>query len=134
MRAAVARHAGDVAVEQPIEPRSGASSPVIRLNSVVLPAPFGPMISRRSPGSTARLTLAVTRRPPNDLHRLVDGERGHGARSSASAAAAGVPFSRAFATCQAQRHSRTVPGTSPSGMKLMMTMKMTPSTRFQRST
>ena len=52
------------------EPLSGASSPVMRLNRVVLPAPFGPMISRRSPGATLRLTLVVTRKPPNDLHRL----------------------------------------------------------------
>src|SRR5262245_3673120 len=51
------------------EPASGESSPVIRLNRVVLPAPLGPMISRRSPGSTERLTPAVTRRPPNDLSR-----------------------------------------------------------------
>src|SRR2546428_14075008 len=50
-------------------PRSGFSSPVMRLKSVVLPAPFGPMISRRSPGSTVRLTPEVTRSPPNDLSR-----------------------------------------------------------------
>src|SRR5436190_16197588 len=48
-------------------PRSGRSSPVIRLKSVVLPAPFGPMTSRRSPGSTTRSTVAVTRSPPNDF-------------------------------------------------------------------
>src|SRR5258708_7805874 len=50
-----------------IEPASAASSPVIRLNSVVLPAPLGPMMRRRSPGSTARSTPLVTRRPPNDF-------------------------------------------------------------------
>src|SRR5213593_1760748 len=52
-----------------IAPRSGFSSPVMRLKSVVLPAPFGPMMRRRSPGSTARLTPEVTRSPPNDLSR-----------------------------------------------------------------
>src|SRR2546422_8099361 len=52
-----------------IAPRSGRSSPVMRLKSVVLPAPFGPMMRRRSPGSTARLTPEVTRSPPNDLSR-----------------------------------------------------------------
>ena len=31
-------------------PASGRNSPVIRLKSVGLPAPLGPMISRRSPG------------------------------------------------------------------------------------
>src|SRR6266571_9150829 len=50
-----------------IDPLSGASSPVMRLKSVVLPAPLGPMISRRSPGSTASATSRVTRSPPNDL-------------------------------------------------------------------
>src|SRR5262249_53625651 len=49
-------------------PESGVISPVIRLNSVVLPAPFGPMISRRSPGVTSRLTLLVTCKPPNALY------------------------------------------------------------------
>src|SRR5438132_9075013 len=51
------------------EPASGAGSPVIRLKSVVFPAPLGPMMSRRSPGSTTRLTPEVTRSPPNDLSR-----------------------------------------------------------------
>ena len=50
-----------------MEPESGVSSPVIRLNSVVLPAPLGPMISRRSPGATSRLTLLVTCKPPKDF-------------------------------------------------------------------
>src|SRR6266850_7049538 len=64
-----------------IEPPSGRSSPVTRLKSVVLPAPLGPMIRRRSPGSTARFTAAVTRSPPNDFSRprtarAVTGHRG----------------------------------------------------------
>ena len=42
-------------------------SPVIRLNSVVLPAPFGPMISRRSPGIICSDTSCVAGRPPKDL-------------------------------------------------------------------
>src|SRR6516164_5478950 len=52
-----------------IDPESARSSPVIRLNNVVLPAPLGPMISRRSPGATARFTDDVTRSPPNALLR-----------------------------------------------------------------
>src|SRR5436853_7078153 len=54
-----------------IEPLSGAISPVIRLKRVVLPAPLGPMISRRSPTAMWRLTPAVTRKPPNALLREV---------------------------------------------------------------
>src|SRR5215469_15725895 len=52
-----------------IEPPSARSSPMMRLKSVVLPAPLGPMMRRRSPGSTARSTAAVTRSPPKDLAR-----------------------------------------------------------------
>ena len=34
-----------------IEPDVGANRPLTRLKNVVLPAPFGPMIARNSPGS-----------------------------------------------------------------------------------
>src|SRR6516165_2430075 len=37
-------------------PEDGGISPLMILNSVVLPAPLGPMMARRSPGSTDRLT------------------------------------------------------------------------------
>ena len=40
-----------------IRPALGASAPAMRLKSVVLPAPFGPMMARRS----ARLTANETR-------------------------------------------------------------------------
>src|SRR5271166_2084273 len=50
-------------------PESARNSPVTRLNNVVLPAPFGPMISLRSPNSTERFTDEVTRSPPNALLR-----------------------------------------------------------------
>ncbi len=46
-------------------PRSARRSPVIRLNSVVLPAPLGPISSRRSPGSIASETSRVAAMPPN---------------------------------------------------------------------
>src|ERR1043165_6429597 len=38
--------------------------PVIRLNSVVLPAPFGPMIALRSPGMILNVTPRTACRPP----------------------------------------------------------------------
>ncbi|MDT4830779.1 hypothetical protein FQZ97_642550 [compost metagenome] len=41
-------------------PRSGATPPAIRLNSVLLPAPFGPMMPSASPGASARLMSSVT--------------------------------------------------------------------------
>src|SRR3989442_2741178 len=41
------------------------SSPEMRLKSVVLPAPLGPMSARRSPGRTASATPSTARSPPN---------------------------------------------------------------------
>src|SRR3954471_575793 len=38
--------------------------PVIRLNSVVLPAPFGPMMALRSPGMILNVTPRTACRPP----------------------------------------------------------------------
>ena len=37
-------------------PELAGNMPVIRLNSVVLPAPFGPMIALRSPGMILNVT------------------------------------------------------------------------------
>src|SRR5215204_326267 len=59
----------------------------------------------------------------------VDAERAHRLSSLTAETTSGLR--RACNACQPIRHSRTEPGTSPSGMKLMMATKMTPSTRFQ---
>jgi len=53
-----------------IWPELGRMSPLIWLNKVVLPAPFGPMIRRRSPGRIASEMFWVTTRPPNAFFRL----------------------------------------------------------------
>src|SRR5262249_44455342 len=65
------------------------------------------------------------------LAEIADAERSHGTRSSLGCGADAPVF--ACGLFRIQRKSRTEPGPSPSGMKLMMTTKMTPSTRFQRS-
>jgi hypothetical protein len=39
-------------------PELGGKSPQIRLNSVVLPAPFGPSTARRSPAATGERDVA----------------------------------------------------------------------------
>src|SRR5262249_16081810 len=44
-------------------PSSGAMTPAIRLNSVVLPAPFGPMTAKMSPDRTAKLTSCPATSP-----------------------------------------------------------------------
>src|ERR1051325_2083391 len=45
-------------------PWRGARMPVIRLNRVDLPAPFGPMTARTSPSSTRIDTRSTAIRPP----------------------------------------------------------------------
>src|SRR5215813_14043077 len=50
-----------------MRPELTGSAPEMRLNSVVLPAPLGPMSARRSPGRTARATPSTARRPPKCL-------------------------------------------------------------------
>ena len=45
-------------------PPLGAASPFSRLNSVVLPAPLGPMMPRISPSSTSKLTSWTAFSPP----------------------------------------------------------------------
>src|SRR3984885_7008856 len=48
-----------------IRPAVGGSAPAIALNSVVLPAPLGPMMARRWPRGTVRLTPSTARSASN---------------------------------------------------------------------
>src|SRR5262245_32335833 len=50
--------------------------PVMTLNSVVLPAPFGPMIALRSPGMIFRVTSRVACKPPKLLHSPLSSSAG----------------------------------------------------------
>src|SRR5262249_40461217 len=50
-------------------PEVAGRIPVIKLNRVVLPAPFGPMIALRSPGITVSVTPRTARSPPKLLDR-----------------------------------------------------------------
>src|SRR5262245_2875438 len=59
---------GSVVTSRPrssIRPDVAGKSPQITLNRVVLPAPFGPRIARRSPSATSRSTSRTAWRPPN---------------------------------------------------------------------
>ena len=61
-------HVRGQAVERPprkvIAPELSGACPVTALNSEVLPAPFGPMMARTSPGSTRNKTPATAVSPP----------------------------------------------------------------------
>ena len=110
MRAPAARCARDIATEQQIDAAVGRQSPVIRLNKVVLPAPLGPMIRRRSPGATSSRPR-VTRSPPKDFSRPRTYERAH---------RPGSVCGNTARRCRALRNptqKRTVPGTRPSGIR-----------------
>src|ERR1700722_20309777 len=50
-------------------PESGFNTPVIRLNNVVFPAPFGPTTDRTSPARTVKSTPSTATRPPNRFVR-----------------------------------------------------------------
>ena len=50
-------------------PASGRCRPLIRLNTVVLPAPFGPISAVMLPCATANEQPSTARMPPNDLLR-----------------------------------------------------------------
>src|SRR6266540_2721923 len=65
-------------------PAEGGRSPAITLKSVVLPAPLGPRIARRSPGITSRVTSRTASRPPN--RRPTPRKRSVGSACSAGAA------------------------------------------------
>ena len=52
-----------------IAPEFGGSWPLIVLKQVVLPAPFGPIMARNSPGATLKLTSLTARTPPKALDR-----------------------------------------------------------------
>jgi hypothetical protein len=65
--APVIGQARDVSPPMRLVPASERMVPAIRLSSVVLPEPFGPMRPSTSPGETASDMLLTATRPPNAL-------------------------------------------------------------------
>src|SRR3954469_8413564 len=65
-------------------PEVAGKSPQMTLKRVVLPAPFGPRIARRSPGAISRSTSRTAWRPPN--RRPTPRRRRAGSACSATAA------------------------------------------------
>src|SRR3974390_1678282 len=59
-----------------MRPPSGGMIPEIWLISVVLPAPFGPMMACISPGMTSSVTSSVTARMPKFLRSASSRSRG----------------------------------------------------------
>ena len=64
------RASGGRLIDRPrnsIEPAEGTSTFEIRLNIVVLPAPFGPIRATMAPASTVKLTSLLATKASNDL-------------------------------------------------------------------
>src|SRR3990172_6079696 len=59
-----------------MRPASGERAPAIRLKSVVLPDPFGPMIPSSSPSSSVKLTSWTARTPPKPFDTRSTSRRG----------------------------------------------------------
>jgi hypothetical protein len=55
------------APKRPTRPALGRSVPEMQWKSVVLPAPLGPISTRRSPGATLSDTLSTARKPPKSF-------------------------------------------------------------------
>src|SRR5262245_17328832 len=72
-----------------MSPDVGGNAPEIRLNRVVLPAPLGPRMARRSPGRTSRSTSRTAWTPPK--RRPTPRSRTTGAALSADVAGAAIP-------------------------------------------
>src|SRR4051812_47656664 len=74
------------------DPVVGGNSPEIRLNSVVLPAPLGPRMARRSPEATSSSTPRTAWTPPK--RRPTPSKRRIGAARSADVAGAATALLR----------------------------------------
>src|SRR6266516_6002110 len=71
-------------------PASGLSTLVIKLKTVDLPAPLGPMMARISPGSTVMSTLSTATSAPNRRVSPLHSSSGTGGLPAAATGAAGT--------------------------------------------
>src|SRR5262249_53612646 len=126
-----ARHAGDVAVEQRDRPTVGLELACDQVEERRLPRAVGP--DDQAP--LARLDLerhvGGDAEAAERLAEMVHAERAHRPPSPPRAGTAAAPRGRPAA--RAQRQTRTVPGTSPSGMNTTIRPKIAPSTKSQRA-
>src|SRR5882672_977404 len=70
-------------------PPSGVSAPAMRLNRVVLPDPFGPMMPTSSPAASVKLTSWTARTPPKPFETLSTSSRATGGVTGRSPLAEG---------------------------------------------
>src|SRR4029079_14684906 len=80
-------------------------------------------------GLDAEIDVGGDAQAPERLAQPADGQRGHGLGSALGAST--TPRRRRNAR-RPSRHSRTVPGTSPSGIRMTIATKMGRSRKFRR--
>src|SRR5215510_13815088 len=129
MGTAMRRNPGDVPVEQPDRAGIGCDLAGDQVEQRGLAGPVGADDQAALARLDRQVDIGGDAQSAEVLAEIADGERSHGLSSSLGRAS--VAPERV--ACHSQRARRTEPGTRPSGMKVIMTTKITPRTRFQRS-
>src|SRR5258708_39592173 len=130
MGAAPARGVGDVLSEQRDRSRVGCEFSGDQIEQRGLAGPIGTDDETPLAGLDRKVDALGDAKAAERFRQSGDGQRRHG-----GAPAAGLRAGRSVRQRRrAKPQIRTEPGTNPSGMKVMMATKMTPSTRFQRNT
>ena len=114
MPSAVRRFSASAEMSSPnssTRPEVGCSVPAMQLNSVVLPAPFGPISTRRSPRATRERNVVDGAQAAEHLREPVDLDRGRLMRPPRDRRRASAPTSPMM-PCGA--HSTVTMNTMPS--------------------
>src|SRR6185312_12267158 len=125
MRAAPARHAGDVLAEEDDAAAIGAQLAGNEIEERRLARAVRPDDQAPLAGFDGEIDMARDAQAAKGLLDAFQLERGHGRPSTGR--------SGRLSALQPRRRSRADPGTKPSGMKRTMRTKTAPSARFQRS-
>src|SRR5262245_5024362 len=129
--APTARHARDVAVEERDRPAVGLELAGDQVEQRGLPRAIGPDDEPPLARLDGERHVGGDPEAAERLAEVLHAERAH--RPPSLPGAGTTAASRGRPAARAQRQSRAVPGTSPSGMNTTMTTKIAPSTKFHRS-
>src|ERR1700704_143450 len=132
MRALPARGPRDVAAEQPDRSAVGRKLAGDEIEQRRLAGAIWTDDQPPLAGLHGKRDIAADAQAAERLAKRIDHKSRHELRPPSERDGARLDLART--TFQPARHSRTEPGTRPSGRKVMMMTKMTPRTRFQRTT
>jgi len=129
--ALAARHMRDIAAEQEDRAAVGRQFAGNQVEQGGLAGTVRSDDQAPFPGFDGKIDVAGDVQAAERFAQSVDGERGHDFGPAVSATA--TSFARWRSTRHPMRHSRAVPGTRPSGMKMTIATKIAPSIKFHRS-